>query len=63
MSDLKKQSDIVKQRLEYHFRGTDGTWIFPNNLPFMNEFLNEVDKMCSQINAENSPHILIKKDK
>ena len=51
---MEKQAEIVKQRLEYHFRGTDRTWIYPNNLPFMNEFLNEVEKLCDDIIKDKS---------
>ena len=43
---LKKQSEIVKQRLSYHFGDTNNKWNFPRELPFMKEFLNEVKKLC-----------------
>lgn len=40
------QAEIVKQRLHYHFAKTDGTWDIPKDMPFMKEFLNEVNKLC-----------------
>jgi len=46
-----KQAEIVKQRLNYHFRKTDGGWLIPENMPFMNEFLNEVSKLCELANG------------
>jgi hypothetical protein len=37
----------VKERLTYHFKNTDGSWNLPQGMPFMKEFLNEVDKLVS----------------
>ena len=54
MEDIKKQSEIVRQRLEYHFRTTDGSWnIEGMNAPFMKEFLNEVERLCALSNFSN----------
>lgn len=45
MGAKERQSEIVKQRLKYHFGNTDGTWNIPEGMPFMKEFLNEVKKL------------------
>lgn len=46
--DYEKQREIVKQRLSYHFGGTDGEWnIKGMNAPFMKEFLNTIQKLIS----------------
>ena len=43
---LSKQSEIVRQRLHYHFAKVGGGWdIEGMNAPFMKEFLNEVQKL------------------
>ena len=43
---LSQQSEIVRQRLQYHFGKTEGGWnIEWMNAPFMREFLNEVQKL------------------
>ena len=43
---LSQQSEIVNQRLQYHFANTEGGWnIEWMNAPFMKEFLNEVQKL------------------
>ncbi len=47
MDDLFKQAELVKQRLLYHFKGTSDRWVIPPGLPFMQEFLNEVDQLCT----------------
>jgi hypothetical protein len=44
--DLSKQSEIVRQRLKYHFAKVGGGWnIESMKAPFMEEFLNEVAKL------------------
>ena len=51
---LKEQSEIVKQRLHYHFAKVGGGWnIEGMNAPFMNEFLNEVQRLVKISNTEN----------
>jgi hypothetical protein len=47
--NIVNQSEIVKQRLQYHFAKTDGTWNVPKDMPFMKEFLNEVKKLCEMM--------------
>lgn len=48
MTDIKKQSEIVKMRLEYHFgTGIANQWNIPKDMPFMKEFLNEVERLCA----------------
>ena len=43
---LSQQSEIVRQRLHYHFATVGGGWnVEGMNAPFMNEFLNEVQKL------------------
>lgn len=43
---LSYQSEIVRQRLNYHFAKVGGGWnIESMNAPFMKEFLNEVQKL------------------
>lgn len=43
---LSQQSEIVRQRLRYHFAKVGGGWdIEGMNAPFMKEFLNEVQKL------------------
>jgi hypothetical protein len=60
MKTLQEQSEIVKQRLEYHFRATDGTWnIEGMNAPFMKEFLNEVERLCALSNVVGRSERLI----
>lgn len=47
MKTLQEQSEIVKERLHYHFAKIGGGWnIEGMNMPFMNEFLNEVERLC-----------------
>jgi hypothetical protein len=41
------QKQIVKERLNYHFKNADGSWNIPEGMPFMKEFLNEVEKLAS----------------
>lgn len=48
-NNLLEQAEIVKQRLQYHFSQLDGTWDIPSGLPFMKEFLNEVNALCNLI--------------
>lgn len=43
---LKDQTEIVKQRLHYHFAQVGGGWLIPKDAPFMKEFLNEVKRLC-----------------
>lgn len=48
MKTLQEQSEIVKQRLHYHFSKVGGGWnIEGMNAPFMKEFLNEVERLCA----------------
>lgn len=48
MKTLHEQSEIVKQRLHYHFAKVGGGWnIDGMNAPFMKEFLNEVERLCA----------------
>ena len=54
-NQLHEQVEIVKQRLNYHFLQIDGTWDIPKGLPFMKEFLNEVNKLCS-LAKQSQPH-------
>lgn len=52
--DLEKainQSEIVKQKLNYHFANLEGGFNVPKNMPFMSEFLKDVKKLCD-INTE-----------
>ena len=49
--ELLKQKEIVQQRLSYHFGRVGGGWIV-DDMPFMNEFLNEVKKLCEMIEDE-----------
>ncbi len=43
---LSEQSEIVRERLHYHFAKVGGGWnIEGMNAPFMKEFLNEVDRL------------------
>jgi hypothetical protein len=45
-SRLSQQSEIVRQRLHYHFAKVGGGWnIEGMNAPFMKEFLNEIQKL------------------
>ena len=45
-SRLSQQSEIVRQRLQYHFAKVGGGWnIEWMDAPFMREFLNEVQKL------------------
>lgn len=41
------QKQIVRERLQYHFKHPDGSWNIPEGMPFMKEFLNEVEKLAS----------------
>lgn len=42
---LQEQAKIVEQRLWYHFANTNGEFNIPEGMPFMKEFLNEVNKL------------------
>ena len=44
---LKEQAIIVEQRLWYHFAGPTGELNAPAGLPFMKEFLAEVDRLVA----------------
>lgn len=53
MQVVYNQSEIVKQWLNYHFKETDGTWnIEQMNAPFTKEFLDEVERLCTLIDAQ-----------
>lgn len=52
LKDIKKQAEIVRQRLEYHFRLVSGGFFVPKDMPFMKEFLNEVDKLVKLIEEQ-----------
>ncbi len=45
INKLKRQTDIVDQSLSYHFRGVQEKWNIDDLPPFMNEFLNDVEKL------------------
>lgn len=52
-NSISQQSEIVKQRLHYHFAKVGGGWdIEGMNAPFMNEFLNEVQKLVELIEKQ-----------
>lgn len=42
----ERQAQIVRERLSYHFANTSGGWNIPPDMPFMQEFLNEVRTLC-----------------
>lgn len=45
-NQASQQSEIVRQRLHYHFAKVGGGWnIEGMNAPFMKDFLNEVQKL------------------
>ena len=44
---LQEQAKIVEQRLWYHFAGPTGELNAPAGLPFMKEFLAEVDRLVA----------------
>jgi hypothetical protein len=52
---VQEQSEIVKQRLNYHFLKIDGSWDIPKALPFMKEFLNEIKLLCKLVESQLSP--------
>ena len=55
VEEIKNQSEIVKQRLSYHFKTVGGDWdVDSMNAPFMKEFLNDVSKL--QKLTESLPH-------
>lgn len=47
--ELQEQAKIVEQRLWYHFANTEGEFNIPDGLPFMKEFLNEIDKFVGMV--------------
>ncbi len=47
--DLKRQAQIVYERLHYHFANVDGSWNIPEDMPFMKEFLNTVSKLVFKV--------------
>jgi len=49
---LKVQAEIVRQRIMYHFALIDGSFSTPVNMPFMKEFLNEINKLLHIIEKE-----------
>lgn len=54
MRTIKNVAEIVRQRLNYHFAGTNGDWNIPKNIPFMQEFLNEVRTLCDLVLDQTS---------
>lgn len=55
---LKEQAKVVEQRLWYHFANTEGGFNIPEGLPFMKEFLNDVNKLvgiAKIIDTEKKP--------
>jgi len=48
---IVEQAEIVRQRITYHFGTTtpNGGYIIPKGVPFMREFLNEIDKLLKMI--------------
>lgn len=60
MKTLQEQSEIVKQRLHYHFEKVGGGWnIEGMNVPFMKEFLNEVERLCALSNVVGQSEQLV----
>lgn len=49
-----KQVKIVLERLQYHFVSPSGEWNTPHDLPFMNEFLNEVVTLTTETKQTSS---------
>lgn len=49
LADVRKQADIVRSRVEYHFRSTDGGFLPCPEMPFMKEFLGEIDRLLRKI--------------
>lgn len=47
--ELRNQNIIVYQRLMYHFGNPNGSFNVPPDLPFMKEFLNEINKLCDMV--------------
>ena len=49
LADVREQAVLVRQRLEYHFRKTDGGFMVPDNMPFMKEFLGALDALLKKV--------------
>lgn len=57
---LQEQAKIVKERLRYHFGSVDGGYNTPKQLPFMLEFLGEVNRLCALAESSNEMSNCIK---
>lgn len=53
MEKTLEQAKIVKERMRYHFGNIEGGYNAPKLMPFMNEFLSEVDRLCTLVEAIN----------
>lgn len=49
---LRKQNEVVKQRLKYHFANNEGGFNIPKGLPFMKEFLNDINSLCIMVDEK-----------
>lgn len=58
MSNLKTQSEIVRQNLIYHLMDSSGNWMLPDNMKFLNEILNDVMKLCKLANDVSDVNFL-----
>lgn len=53
---IKDKANKLQYNLHYHFLNTDDNWNIPNNMPFMNEFLRDIENLCNEILTVNQPH-------
>jgi len=49
--DIKRQAQLVESRIDYHFANGKGGFNIPEGMPFMKEFLAEVNKLCSLLDG------------
>ena len=52
--ELKKQINVVEQRLQYHFGSTLKGYEIPKGMPFMKEVLADIDKLCEMARDVNT---------
>lgn len=49
---MSNQSKIVKSNLHYFFKSPSGEWNIPKEMPFLKEFLTDVEKLCEEKTCE-----------
>ena len=58
ISGYQPKDKLVKEKLDYFFKGTTDKWNIPQELPFLKEFLNDVEELCNQSDTDSTNELL-----